>query len=371
MESMLLLQNHPMLITLVVRTIFLFLLLSLVGLGILILIKVAMHLYFSSIEKRKTYWSSHLINYIYYGIPFRFHELDTSDLIPLARAMGEFPIDEPLIYEKLSTLVGEVNLDILLARRYRKSRFFFRKVHYLSTLAELPASHIPDFYRRIVETHSNPLLIQHAIYAYSKTVQDTPAMNRFILFLLEYDTHAHIGRAFCRFLIYVSLSRLGTEDLERFNEWLIQNPPEERMLRCIVDSYGLIKQPIIIHLLLELHRQFENLEEVVAGILRSLVSNGAKRCSLLQKDTQRDELPIRIACSKVGIDLCYPSSSTLRHVIRYFFDHNYYVRHNIFQACKRYHISKYEILEAVQLEMPQKLNDRFFNDMMRVYNFTR
>jgi len=371
MDSLLLLQNHPMLITFVVRTILFFLLLSLVGLGILILIKVAMHLYFSSVEKRKSYWVSHLINYLYYRIPFHFQEIETSDLIPLARAMGEFPIDDPHIYQKLSTLVGEINLDILLARRYKKSRFFFRKIHYLSTLAELPASHIPDFYRHIVESHSNPLLIQHAIYAYSKTVQNSPAMERFILFLLSYDTYAHVGRAFCRFLLYVSLNRLTPEDLERFNEWLIKNPPEERMLRCIVDSYGLLKQPIVTHLLMDLHRTFDEMEEVVAGILRALVSTGSKKCFLLQQDTQRDELPIRIACAKVGLDLCYPSASTLRYLIRYFFDHNFYVRQNIFQACKRYHISKYEILNAVQLEMPQKMDDRFFNDMMRVYNFSR
>jgi len=370
MDSILLLQNHPVLIHLIIQTILFFLLLAFIGLAILIGIKVAMHLYLTSVDKRKEFWSSHLINYLYYRIPFEFDKLSTYDLIPLAKAMGELP-EESSNHQKLSTLIAEINLDGHLARRYLKSRLFFRKIHYLSTLAELPASHIPNFYRNIIESTSNPLLIQHAIYAYSKTVRNAPAMNRFILFLLKYDTLAHIGRAYCRFLIYVALRHQEERDMEAFNQWLMDHPPEERMIRCVVESYGLVRRPVIPHLLKEIHRRFSPSEEIVAGVLRSLASCGSKECSLLEKDTLRPELPVRIACAKIGLDLCYPSFSTLRHLIRYFFDKNYYVRRNIFEACKRYHISKYDILSAAQMEMPDLLDDRFFNDMMRAYTFTR
>jgi len=371
MTSLLLMQNHPTLVMLIIQAIIFFLILAFIGLIILISIKVAMHIYLSSVEKRKEFWISHLINYVYYQIPFRFQELSSSDLIPLARALGEFPLEESGTHQKLSTLISEINLDGHLARRYLKSYFFFRKIHYLSTLAELPSSNIPSFYRNIIESTSNPLLIQHAIYAYSKTVTNATAMNRFILFLLKFDTLAHIGRTYCRFLIYVALHHQKESDLKAFNQWLVRFPPEARMLRCVVDSYGLLKQPIIPALLKELHERFSFHEEVVAGVLRSLATYGTKECSLLQRDTKRTELPVRIACAKIGLDLCYPSFSTLRHLIHYFFDRNYYVRRNIFEACKRYHIPKYDILSAAQVEMPHRLNDRFFNDMMRAYNFSR
>jgi len=371
MNSILLLQNHPTLIQLIIQAILFFLLLACVGLLILISIKLSMHLYLSSIEKRKEFWTSHLINYLFYRDPFEFERLSPSDLIPLAKALGELPLDETGNYQKLSTLIAEIDLDGHLARRYLKSRLFFRKIHYLSTLAELPSSNIPDFYRSLIENTSNPLLIQHAIYAYSKTIRNASEMSRFILFLLKYDTLAHVGRAYCRFLIYVAFRHQTDTELETFNQWVIQHPPEERLIRCIVDSYGTLKHPIVPRLLKELHRHFDSSEEVVAGILRALVQWGGKECSLLQKDTQRPELPVRIACAKIGLDLCYPSFSTLRYLIRYFFDKNYYVRRNIFEACKRYHIPKYDILSAVQIEMPELLQDRFFNDMMRTYTFTR
>jgi len=348
-----------------------FLFVSLAGLLILALIKIYINFYFSSLERRKQYWLSRLLAFLKEGEKFEFPSSGTNDLIALAKAFAVLHLETRADYRRICGLISNLEIDRKLQRRYHKTVMIFRKVFFLSTLAELPCSHTQNFYLEILRRQNNPLLLHHALFAYSKTVSDAVDMKNFILFLLKFDRLSHVGRNYCKFLIFMALKRLSGEDLGMFVHWLGESRPETRMVRCVTDSIGRLQHPSMEKFLMHIYHSFHSSGEIVAGVLRSLAKCRLKNCQIIKEVYLREEFPIRIACSKIGMKLCYTPKKTLEYLIVYFFDESYYVRQNIYEACLHHHISKESIISIAEKKMPHRKNDRFFQDMMSTYMFTR
>jgi|GEM_PF-4508244 len=365
------LPHSDLIIRYTIYAILFFLLSSLIGLFILALIKIYINLYFSTLNQRKEYWLSHLLKFLKREEEPDFSPGGTGDLIALAKAFSSLHLETHNDYARICRLIRHLDLDRKLLRRYRKTVMTFRRMFLLSTMAELPCSNIQSFYLEILRSQNDPLLMHHALFAYSKTVTGPEDMENFIRFLMKFDEISHVGRSYCKFLIFIALKRLTYPEMERFLIWLEKERPETRIIRCIADSMGRLHDPSMEKYLLWIYNSFSESGEIVAGVLRSLVKCRLKNCQIVKEICLRKEFPIRIACAKVGMDLCYSPDKILDDMIIYFFDENYYVRQNIYEACLRHHIPKKNIISTIRQKMPEKKKDPFFNDMMDAYTFVR
>ncbi len=289
--------------------------------------------------------------------------------IGFALALTEYTVNNQTQYRRFCRLINHYKIDELLAKRYRRNPLPFFKIFYLSTLADLPCSKENSLFLDIIHRKNiNDQIYIMALYGLSKTIRTVREAIYFFQ-LLNQGKELYLSLKYCELLAYIILRHLSLDEIEL----LIETLPKERLdnARCIAESLGRFRSQEMESALRKLYKHFRHNPEIIAAVIRSLYLSKISACDIVQELLDKTELPIRVNLAKFGLDLCPNSKQNRIAMMRFFFDKNYYVRQNIFQSFLRHNISKEEIKEIVQKFYPQKINDRFFADMLRLYDLER
>jgi len=349
--------------------ILLFLALSLAGLILLALVKYIIDRYFGGLNKEKIRWQP-IITKLYDGEVARDEPLPHTqrEVIGAAMAIAEFSAETPSQYQRLCRIIQQLNIDETLATAYRNSHMKYRKAFFLSLLSDLPCSQQRALYVSIIRKEKSRRLRNQAIYALSKATHDVEEAREFFEILSETGPVIHLSRNYCELLIYIIFKHLETVELQMTIDWILTASIDRRIIHCVTESLGRFRRPEMKKFILQIYHADPKDSELVAAVIRALFMSRSHDCRVVRESCKRPELPIRINCAKFGLDLCPPPEEILGDLIIYFFDDNHYVRQNIYKACQRNHIKKETILSCVKDKMPEKTSDRFFREMMEIYD---
>lgn len=342
------------------------LLFSVIGLLVLALVRNTIDDYFQDLEREKGRWKPIIDDLL--NISSMSHRLpgpkSTWEKTGFALALVECPVNGPEDYRRLCQIVQHYSIDETLASLYRRSILPFRKTFYLSTLADLPCSNQRPLFLRLIRTTRSERIYTLAFYGLSKSVANAHEAEEFLQLLTKRDMRFYFARHYCELLIHIMLRNMDLNEIGKVVDTL---PMDRHVVQCFTESMGRLRQPEMEPFLRKIFRVFHYDAEVMAALIRAFFMSQAKVCDLMFRILVRPELPVRINTAKFGLDLCPNSYETMVKLVKYFFDKNYHVRQNIYQAFLRHKVPRKKILNIVKRYYPEKTHDPFFRDMMRSY----
>ncbi len=348
-----------------------FLLLSLVGIVVLSIVKNAIKVYFFKLNRHKQYWKKKLKDFE--GIKTILIDDTPKNLketIGFAMAISEYTPKDFKSYRQLCLLIRQHSIDAKLTKAYKSTYLRFRKAFFLSLLSDLPCNRQQEFCKNIVQKTKNEQFYHLGIYTLSKSIINSKEAQELIEILSQTAPLHHIGRHYYQLLFFIIFKQLNPMEQTKTIKWVLESDLSDVMLINITEALGRFRDKNMKPLLLMMYKTHFNNAEIVSATIRSLFLCRIEECSLINEVVERQELPIKITTAKFGIDIC-PSKKLFIKLLKFFFDKNYYVRQNIFQSCQRHHIPKEMIITLVESHFPQKLSDRFFIDMMEIYDFKK
>ncbi len=344
---------------------------SILGIFLLFIIKSTIHRYFYVLNHQKDIWSK------------RLKALDSKKILSIepppktlkdikgfAMAIAQKEIVTPLEYRRACLLIRQYSIDSKLVQAYQSTYFKYRKAFLLSLLADLPCNREQEFCKDIIFGKNSEDFYHFAIYALSKSVIDINEAQEFLEILSQTASENHLGTHYSQLLIFTILKHLSIQKRYSLVEKLLKSDIDILIIKYIVEALGRFQNRELKDILLMIYNHHCKNPEIVSRTIRSFFLCKIQSCNFIKDVIVRQEIPIKIVCAKFGLDIC-SSEDIFIKLIYYFFDKNYYVRRNIFQACLRHRVEQDKIIYIVNTNFPEKSSDKFFQDMMSIYDIQR